>query len=73
MAVDINKLFLHINRVRLKDSPDTHFNYVAYLVSKRQGEHYIHSEQPSYTNNCVVVNVVPFLGLHNKSAVPLRL
>ena len=37
MAVDINKLFLYINRVRLKDSPDTHFNYVAYLVSKRQG------------------------------------
>ena len=48
MADDISKVFLQMNTVRFKVSSDTSFSYVGYLVSKRQREHYIHHEQPSY-------------------------
>ena len=41
MAYEVNTIFLHGSRVRLKVSPDRSFSYVAYIVYKWQGRgHY---------------------------------
>lgn len=48
MADDINTLVFHGNRVRLKVSPDTSCNYVAYIVDKfMAGPRTSHNQHPS--------------------------